>query len=112
MSPRTIRLLLLIVALSARTVGPIAEARPAYDDGRKAIEREVASSTISRAKVSVGGWRRTSQGWQQTDGWMSDLDSIVISPASRIHPLLLAVLIGLLSVAALIGLDTSQRTPR
>ena len=101
MPRRTTRLLLLIVAMFASPVGPAADAQPGYEQWQSGAN-----------VLSQGDWRRTSQGWEQTNRWPSEVDSIAVSPVSRIHPTVLAALIGLLSVGALVGFDSSRHTSR
>jgi len=92
-----IRLLFLAIVLA----GPISFAVPAGQfsdvaDGAVRSEEQVTTPP-------AGAWRRTAQGWQQTARWPRRHEPHNTSPLGRVHPVLLATLIALLSLAALIG---------
>lgn len=48
-------------------------------------------------------WVRTAHGWEQSSRWQHLLEDYTLTPALRIHPLLIALLELLISLAALVA---------
>ena len=96
---RYTRMLLILAAFFASPAGPITAVCAA----------QTAISQSEAMTPPPGQWRRTSHGWQSTNNWPTNVDSTVMSPVARVHPVILASLIGLLSLGALIGFGSPQR---
>ena len=97
MSSSSTRILLMTVVLLAIPAITVAESIP----------RE--TSAASPVTPSTGVWRRTSQGWQRTSHWPSRADRPSVTRVGRVHPLVLALLIGLISLGGLIGFGPPRR---
>ena len=70
-------------------------------------ETEVESIAHAPTKASLPetGWRRTVEGWEQVGNWRTSSDGQKHSPATHVHPGLVAALILLVSLAALLAFD-------
>ncbi|HJN11762.1 MAG: hypothetical protein QGG09_14530 [Pirellulaceae bacterium] len=93
------RMLLITTVIFASPVGQITPAESA----------PTAFGQVSAVAPPTGEWRRTSEGWQRTSGWPSMADRNAVPPAAKVHPLVLATLIGLISLGGLIGFGSPRR---
>ena len=75
---------------------------------KKVLARARRPNAVAYAEGN-GEWRRTSEGWQRTSGWPSMADRNAVPPAAKVHPLVLATLIGLISLGGLIGFGSPRR---
>ena len=70
------------------------------------VTRSRSQETLRPVQIDQNDWRRTSTGWEQTGNWQPNplamLAEIGIQSAGAIHPLLVAALELLVSLAALI----------
>lgn len=60
----------------------------------------------------VSGWRRTESGWVQTDSWITSSSSTRETPATRLHPGLIAAFVVLVSIGGLLAFDPAIRRRR
>lgn len=100
MAPRSNRMLILIAVLAVSPAWLMPAARTSQEVDRTPLAKTAASPP------PAGVWRRTSQGWRRTNNWPSQADPTVVPSVARIHPGVLAALIGLLSLAGLIGFNS------
>ncbi len=64
-----------------------------------------AHASPTKSGLPETGWRRTVEGWEQVGNWRTSSDGQKHSPATHIHPGLVAALILLVSLAALLAFD-------
>lgn len=69
------------------------------------------SRTVSATTPATGVWRRTSQGWQRTNDWPTEAERSHVR-GGKVHPVVLATLIGLISLGGLIGFGPPRRKTR
>lgn len=65
------------------------------------VEIDVSSSGPTWRATRAGGWRRTSQGWENATNWWPTRPAGPRGPAARIHPLLFTMLVTATTLAAL-----------
>ena len=97
------RTILLIVVFLATPAGMVAMAQSVPK----------ANSTVSTLRPSTGQWRRTSKGWERSSNWPTKDDrSRSMTRVGKVHPLVLATFISLVSLGGLIGFGPSRSKSR
>lgn len=68
-----------------------------------------AGSAASAAPAAADdGWRRTVDGWERVASWQEPVTSPVVSAVQRIHPLVVAAMIVLVSLGVLVAYRSEE----
>ena len=77
-----------------------------YSTSREGIADSSAQEESRAARTDLTDWRRTAAGWERVSEWQSDSPTLLAGPVFKsvdaVHPLVIAVLELLVSVAALL----------